>query len=99
MPIDIHSETLLTLNEARAILPGRPDIGTLHRWRTRGLRGVKLETVLLGKRYTSREALQRFSEKTTAKADGVTVTMKPSARRAAEQAAARKELRAAGLMD
>ena len=37
----------------------------------RGRAGVKLETILISsKHYTSREALQRFVERTTAAADG-----------------------------
>lgn len=44
---------------------------TLHRWRQRGIRGVRLETLLIGgARYTSTEALSRFFAATTAAADG-----------------------------
>jgi hypothetical protein len=47
---------------------------TAERWRMRGCRGVRLETVLIGgKRYCSSEALQRFVEATTAAADGTSV--------------------------
>ncbi|MBA4106830.1 MAG: hypothetical protein C0485_13840 [Pirellula sp.] len=61
MAIHLDSESLLTLQAAARWLPGRPHISTLHRWRMRGVRGVKLETCLIGgTRYTSKEALQDF---------------------------------------
>lgn len=63
MSIDIESETLIEFQHASGAFPGerRPAIATLHRWRQRGVRGVKLETVLIGGiRYTSREAIVRF---------------------------------------
>jgi hypothetical protein len=66
MAIQLNSESLLSLSEAAASLPGRPHLSTLHRWRLRGVRGIRLETCLVGgARYTSREALQRFVESTT----------------------------------
>ena len=44
---------------------------TLHRWRLRGCRGIKLETLLIGgTRTTSSEALQRFFSATTRVQDG-----------------------------
>jgi hypothetical protein len=59
--IDLANETPLTLKEAAARLPGRPHLGTLHRWIAKGVRGVHLEAGLLGgKRITSLEAVQRF---------------------------------------
>jgi hypothetical protein len=71
MSIDISSETLLSLSDAAKTLPGRPSICSLHRWRLRGVRNVKLETCLIGgRRYTSREAVERFSAAVTAAADG-----------------------------
>lgn len=71
MSINISTETLLSLNEAAKESPGRPHLSTLHRWRLRGVRGVKLETCLVGgRRFTSREALERFAARTTAVADG-----------------------------
>ena len=44
---------------------------TVFRWRTRGCRGVKLETILVGNaRYSTLEALERFFAGSTAAADG-----------------------------
>ena len=62
MSIDFSSDELLSLQQASQILPGRPHISTLHRWRLRGVRGQKLVTVLIGgRRYTSRRALSEFA--------------------------------------
>ncbi len=65
MAIDL-SETVLPLAEAARRLPrlraGRPvSPATLWRWKSRGVRGVKLETLTVGGTCcTSLEALQRF---------------------------------------
>lgn len=60
--IDISTEQLLTLADAAKLLPGRPSSCAIWRWRTKGVRGRKLESLSLGGRvYTSREALQRFA--------------------------------------
>ena len=68
--IDVASERMIPLSDAPRISPGRPHVSTVIRWSQRGVRGVKLETILCGgKRYTSHEALQRFFERTTAAAD------------------------------
>ena len=69
MSIDITSGTLLSLADAAKSLPGRPNLSTLHRWRLRGVRGVKLETCLIGgRRFTSLESLKKFAAATTAAA-------------------------------
>ncbi|HKQ48608.1 MAG TPA: DUF1580 domain-containing protein [Phycisphaerae bacterium] len=65
MPIDITNETLLSLTEATKVLPPvngkRPAIATLWRWCRKGLGGVQLEYVRVGRNIaTSREALNRF---------------------------------------
>lgn len=71
MSIDISSETLLSLTDAAKTLPGRPHISSIFRWVARGVRGVKLESVLVGgRRFVSREALERFSAAVTAAAAG-----------------------------
>ncbi len=36
-----RTETLLSFAEAIARLPGSPHVSTLHRWRLRGIRGVR----------------------------------------------------------
>ena len=96
--IDIQTEKVLTFTQAAKALPGRPNVATLWRWRTAGCRGVKLETVLVGgKRYTSREAIQRFVAETTAAADGEAVQPRTPKQRAANHARADADLAKAGF--
>lgn len=57
--IDTSHEQLVLLS--RAPFPDRPHSSTRHRWALKGVRGVRLETVVIGgRRYTSSEAIQRF---------------------------------------
>ena len=77
MSIDLRSETILRFPEVKKRTPFKVHVSTLHRWRLRGVRGVKLETAMLGGgRVTSLEALERFvvrvSESTDGGAAGVT---------------------------
>lgn len=98
MPIDISSESLLTITAATKTLPNRPSLSTLWRWIQRGTHGVKLETVLLGgRRYTSREALQRFFERTTAAADGTAVKVETPTQRRRRLDRVKRELSAVGI--
>jgi hypothetical protein len=95
--IDPKNETLLSLTEAAKTLPGRPNITTVWRWRNRGVRGVRLETVLSGgRRFTSLEAIRRFQDRVTAAADGEPVQVRTPKQRAADHAAAEAELQKAG---
>lgn len=99
MKIDISRETLRTFAEFAAMLPNKPNISTIHRWRLRGCRGVKLESILIGnQRFTSDEAGQRFFDRITAVADG---TAKPEARTSSQReravSRASAELDAAGI--
>ncbi len=99
MGIDIQNETLVQFTHAPKHIPGRPHIATVHRWRLRGARGVKLESILVGgKRFTSTEAIERFIEATTAAADGEPVPRTETSK-AREQRLARveRELQAAGI--
>lgn len=71
MPIDLQHEQLLSLSAVSKLLPGRPHASSIFRWISRGIRGVRLESTLLGgRRYTSREAIERFAAATTAAANG-----------------------------
>ncbi len=68
--IDIETEQLRLLTKASADLPGHPHVSTVVRWWRRGVRGVRLETILIGgRRYTSREALQRFVARLSSQSD------------------------------
>lgn len=73
--IDVTNESLIPFRDVPAWtkehLGHRVHPSTIQRWRLRGARGVKLETLLAGgTRYTSSEALSRFFAATTAAADG-----------------------------
>jgi Protein of unknown function (DUF1580) len=69
MPIDLKTEEAVTLAEAAKHLPAlrkgrRIHLSTLYRWTSRGVSGVRLESLKLGRTVvTSKEALQRFAEK------------------------------------
>ncbi len=95
--IDIQSEVLVRVHtDASKIFPGRPNVSTIWRWFRRGVKRVRLETVVIGgRRYTSREAIQRFVERTTAAVDGIKIATPTSRRRALEKAD--RELDAAGI--
>ncbi len=57
--IDSERETLVRLTRAR--IPGNPHTATVWRWALRGVRGVKLDTLVVGGvRFTSEEAIARF---------------------------------------
>ncbi len=60
--IDPLSDDLISLNEAAKICPNRPHRHTIYRWCVVGVRGRKLESVLLGGSglYTSKDALREF---------------------------------------
>jgi hypothetical protein len=100
MSIDLTTETPITLAEAARTLPGGAvHVSTIHRWRLRGCRGVRLETFLRGGvRHTTREAIERFFAATTAAADGDATPVRTS-RRHRERAICRAEaeLKAAGI--
>jgi Protein of unknown function (DUF1580) len=56
----------------------RLHVATLHRWRAKGLRGVRLESVRLGGGwYTSVQALERFFERLSAPAPHETSVAPP----------------------
>lgn len=60
--IDPSNEKLIPFQKAPEHIPGgRKSICCLHRWRLNGVRGAKLETLLVGgTRFTSVEAIARF---------------------------------------
>lgn len=98
MSIDTQIEDLITLAYASQNFPGRPvALQTIHRWRLNGVRGVKLETCLIGGiRYTSHQAIQRFIEAQNAGPSETTPTISPSQRQR-QSAAARQELAKMGI--
>lgn len=51
----------LSAKAAAKLIPGHPNHMTVWRWMTRGVRGIKLPSVIIaGERRTSREALREF---------------------------------------
>ena len=99
MSIDLTTETPITLAKAAQTLPGGAvHVSTIHRWRLKGCRGVRLETFLRGGvRHTTREAIERFFAATTAAADGDTPPVRTSKQRDKTIRAAERELDAAGI--
>src|SRR5262245_17053072 len=67
--IDTANENLIALRDVPRCLPIRPNgkrlhISAVYRWTLRGVKGARLETIRIGgTTYTSREAIQRFSER------------------------------------
>lgn len=96
MPIDASDEELIPIATAAQLFPGKPVcIQTMHRWRLNGVRGVKLETLLIGGlRYTSKEAIERFIH--AQNQDGSWPTTSPQ-QRARQAEAAREKLAQMGI--
>ncbi|MGP1346171.1 MAG: DUF1580 domain-containing protein [Phycisphaerales bacterium] len=65
--VDLRNEQLIEIKSVPKLLPCRPSgkrvhISAVYRWISRGVRGVRLETIAIGgTRYTSIEAIERFS--------------------------------------
>jgi len=99
MSIDLATETPIAFAEAARTLPGGAvHVSTIHRWRLKGCRGVRLETFLRGGvRHTTREAIERFFAATTAAADGDATPVRTSRQRDRDISQAEAELEAAGI--
>lgn len=64
------AERIITLTAAAKMLPHRVHPSTIWRWYSRGIHGIRLETlVIAGRRFTSREAIERFVHATDAAAN------------------------------
>lgn len=91
MTIDVQTETVISFSDARSAFPGidrRLSLATLHRWRLNGIRGTKLETVLIGGlRYTSLEAIARFVARLNSEDTPVAQVITASQRRQQAEAA------------
>jgi hypothetical protein len=98
LSIDLSEEKPKTLATAARTVPGGPvHVSTIHRWRMKGVRGVRLETFLRGGiRYTTDEAIERFFAATTAAADSDTPAM-TSRQRRREISRAEREATEAGI--
>lgn len=65
MAIDVHNDKLVELRAVPKLLEKqigkRLNISTLYRWQSRGVAGIKLETVAIGgARFTTLDALNTF---------------------------------------
>lgn len=59
---DLSQEHLVTVKQCRNEFPNRPSIPTIWRWMSSGVRGTVLESMNVGgRRYTSKEAIARFT--------------------------------------
>ena len=97
--IDVTHEHPISFNEASRFLPDnrRPGFSTWWRWSNHGVRGVKLETILVGgRRCTTAEAVRRFFERVTAVADGAETPKRTSPERDASIARAEANCSRAG---
>jgi len=94
-------EKLLSLPAAVEQATGqRPHPSTLHRWRLRGIKGVRLETVRCGgRRLCSVESVRRFLDGVTEATDGPqhSTPARTSRQRAAAIARAERQLDDAGI--
>jgi len=96
--IDLGTETVLSLNQAAKAAPGRPHLATIWRWAQRGVKGVKLETIVVGgRRFTSSEAIERFIARTTAAANGEPAPIRTPRQRQRAIAAAEAALARDGI--
>ena len=100
--IDIISEEMIPFSKVakwcEKTIGDRPHPSTIHRWRLRGTRGVKLETILIGgRRFTSVEALLRFFDNSTAAESGVNAAQIQSHQRLREMQAADAYLKSEGI--
>jgi hypothetical protein len=67
MAIDPSADPLISLSMAAKTLPKPPSPACLWRWHRKGVRGVRLETVVVGgRRYTTAAAWREFVEMVTA---------------------------------
>jgi hypothetical protein len=63
-------EELMSISEASRLLPNNPGPETIWRWRTKGIRGIRLQTVLIGgRRFVTRKAIEEFIERLTEAAE------------------------------
>ena len=94
----ISTENSLSISAAANSLPGRPNVSTVWRWISRGVRGVKLQTFCVGgRRYVTKESLENFLAQTTAAANGQPAPTSTPRQRQKAIEAAEQELARAGI--
>lgn len=86
----LSTETLVPINQAGKLFPYPVGRTALERWMRHGVRGVCLESLLVGsRRFTSAEAIKRFIEQSNANRNTASGVPRRSV---AELAAAKAEL-------
>jgi hypothetical protein len=96
--IDIDREELISFTAATKVCKSRPHVATVWRWSTIGCHGVVLDSIVIGgRRFTSKEALERFISATDARAKGEPLPTRTPKQRQRSIAAAEKILEAAGI--
>ncbi len=97
--IDLTQERAISLPEAARMVPPKGvHLSTLYRWFQHGIRGIRLETAMIGgKRVTSEEALDRFFRCTSESSGGVNATSSLSVISRQRQCDAAERLKAAGI--
>ena len=89
---------LIPFGKLSAYIPGRPNLSTLHRWRLRGIAGVKLPVIYCGGRvFVDPAALEKFFADVTAAKEGTTPQPRTNKQRDRAIAAAERELAQAGI--
>lgn len=94
----LFSESRVSFSEAARL--ENVHVASVHRWKLRGVHGVKLESFVFGgRRYTTLEAIERFKRRTTQAVDGLPLdaTSPTSTRRKSAIEAAERELEKAGI--
>jgi len=80
-------QNALTMAQAVDFVPGRPNVSTLWRWATKGVRGQKLFTTIVGgRRMVTLESLERFLLRLNAGNEQEQMEAEPSFERRAKQA-------------
>lgn len=100
MAIDIYAESLHSLpDQSSRVPPKGVNPSTLWRWGTKGVRGIKLDMVMIGGIWhTSDEAVQRFvAAITAAAANGEQAPVRTNKQREKAIAAAERELAESGI--
>ena len=77
---NLLDENLVPFAAGIRSLPGRPSVSTGYRFALRGIKGIRLESIVVGgRRFTSREALRRFVAGTTQAAEPRSCQPSPTA--------------------
>lgn len=59
--IDVSRDQLITIAQAARMLPKKPSPASIWRWHARGVHGIRLPTVVVGRRrFTTDQAFQQF---------------------------------------